>query len=196
MLLAGWALPAAADTLSYVILKEGEPIGHETVSLTRSGERSQVHVVTETRVKVLFVNFHFSHRRDESWVGASLEQMVSDTDDDGDIHHLEVHRDARSVQLEVDGQHRQVSADALPLCQWTRAILDHPQLYSVIDAAPYAVTVTDLGPETVALAGRQVTAEHYHMAGGTVRELWYGADGLLVKTTFERRGYPIAVVRE
>ncbi len=196
LLLAGLSLPAAADTLSYLVLKEGEPIGHETVTVTRDGQSTRVHVATETRVKVLFLDFHFTHQRDETWTGTRLQRLVSDTDDDGEIHHLEGRADDRSMKLEVDGKPRELPADSLPLTLWTKAILDCRLLYSVIDATPYPVTITDLGPDRLILAGRQVATEHYRIAGGVARELWYGADGQLLKTAFERRGYPIEVVRE
>jgi hypothetical protein len=187
---------AAAEPLSYVILKQGEPIGHETVAITKNGDRTTVEVRTETRVKVLFLDFHYNHHREETWRSGQLEHMVADTDDDGTIHHIDVVRDASGMRLTLDGAAKEMPADALPLSLWGKAILDRRYLYGVSDAAPYRVTIQDLGAVSLVLNGQEMTAEHYRIAGEVERDLWYGDDGLLLKTTFERRGYPIEIVRE
>jgi hypothetical protein len=44
--------------------------------------------------------------------------------------------------------------------------------------------------------GQEMAAERYRIAGDVDRDLWYGSDGKLLKTAFERRGYPIEIVRE
>jgi hypothetical protein len=188
---SAWARP-----VSYVILKEGEPIGHESVAIDRAGDQTTVQVDTETRVKVLFLDFHYKHHRVETWQGGELQRMVADTDDDGAIHHLEAQRSGDQIHLTVDGTHQDIAADALPLTLWSKAILDHPNLYSIIDAQPYRVTVKDLGSAPVAHAGQDIPAERFRMSGDIDRDLWYGSDGLLVKVAFERRGYPIEIVRE
>ncbi len=190
------ACAAAADPISYVILKDGEPIGHETVAMTGDGDRTIVAVRTETRVKVLFLDFHYDHRREETWRAGNLERMVADTDDDGTIHHIDVTRDGGTTRLTLDGVARDMPAEALPLTLWGKAILDRHLLYGVSDAAPYHVAIQALGAVSLARNGREETAEHYRISGDVDRELWYGSDGLLLKTTFQRRGYPIEIVRE
>ncbi|MDR3436132.1 DUF6134 family protein [Telmatospirillum sp.] len=188
--------PAAAEPISYVILKEGQPIGHETVTIDRQGDLTTVQVQTETRVKVLFLDFHYHHQRVETWRAGRLESMVADTDDDGAIHHIEVSHPGQSVRLTVDGTTRETAGDALPLTLWGKAIIDHGNLYSIVDAEPYRVTIAALGKSTLALGGREMAAEHYRMTGDVDRDLWFGSDGLLLKVAFERRGYPIEIVRE
>jgi hypothetical protein len=43
------------------------------------------------------------------------------------------------------------------------------------------VVVHWAGPETVSVAGRPVRATRYIVSGDVERELWYGADGMLVR---------------
>lgn len=186
----------AAEPISYVILKDGEPIGHETVAMSTDGDRTTVEVRTETRVKVLFLDFHYSHRREEVWRAGRLERMVADTDDDGTIHHIDVTSDKGATTLTLDGVVKEMPGDALPLSLWSKAILDRKVLYGVSDAAPYHVTIQSLGAGTVVRQGQPVTAQQYRISGDVERDLWYGDDGLLLKTAFQRRGYPIQIVRE
>lgn len=190
---AAWA---GDRNLSYVVLKENEPIGHETVALHDAAGGLTVDVETETRVKVLFLDFHYRHRRTEQWSGGRLVRMIADTDDDGTPHHIEAASDGQGVRLVVDGASREFPADVLPLSLWGKAILDRTTLYSIVDATPYKVTVKSLGNETVNISGRAIEAQHYRIAGEVDRDLWYGPDGLLLKVAFEHRGYPIQFIRE
>lgn len=186
----------AAEAVSYAIFKETDPIGRETMAIERNGDEIDVDVRTETRVKVLFLDFHYTHHRDEVWRDGHLERMSADTDDDGTVHHIDVAAGPDGPRLTLDGAPRDVPADALPLSLWSKAILDRKVLYGITDAALYHVTVTDLGTDDLTWKGRAVKSRHYRISGDVERDLWYGDDGLLLKTTFERRGYPILVMRE
>ncbi|PKU25310.1 DUF6134 family protein [Telmatospirillum siberiense] len=187
---------AAAEPISYVILKEGEPIGHETVDIERNGDVAKVEVNTETRVKVLFLDFHYRHHRQEFWRAGRLERMVADTDDDGSVHHIVLESGASGPGLTLDGTGREMPDGALPLSLWSKAILDRKVLYGVSDAALYRVAIDSLGMARLAWHGRDIAAEHYRIGGDVERDLWYGEDGLLLKTAFQRRGYPIEIIRE
>ncbi|MTJ79412.1 MAG: hypothetical protein F8N37_00085 [Telmatospirillum sp.] len=190
------ALASAAEAVSYVILKEGKPIGHEKVSIDRQGDVTTVQVDTESKVTVVFLDFHYRHHRVETWRDGKLERMVADTDDDGSVHHLEAVRSDGKVRLTVDGTTRDAAADVLPLTLWGKAILTHPSLYSIIDAEPYKVSIASLGAQSLTQGGKEQPSEHYRITGDVDRDLWYGNDGLLIKVAFERRGYPIEIVRE
>lgn len=195
-LAAATASQAADRPLSYVVLKEGEPIGRETVAIHQDGDHTTVQVQTETRVKVLFLDFHYHHQRTETWVGDRLDHLVAETDDDGTPHHIEAWSQGSTTRLTVDGADKDLSGAALPLTLWGEAILDRSMVYSVVDATPYRVSISPLGSETLTVGGRRIETEHYRMSGEVDRELWYGKDGYLVKVAFERRGYPIEFVRE
>jgi hypothetical protein len=188
----------AADTtaLSWVILKEGEPIGRETTVLSRDGDHTRVEVTTDSKVKVLVINFHYHHKRSEDWVGGRLERLIADTDDDGAIHHIDAKRDGETITATIDGDTKTWPAGTLPLTLWGKAILDAKLLTSIVDGEPYQVTVRDLGAENLSLNGQAKPAEHWRITGDIERDLWYGADGLLLKAAFRRRGYPIELVRE
>lgn len=197
--LAALALAPAAraqpSELVYEIRKEGEPIGRETVRIERQGERARVEVVTSTRVKVLFLDFRYDHKRSEEWQGGRLVRMVSETDDDGAKHRVEAAAEGDAWTLTVNGESRTLSADHMPLSLWDRAVVGKRKLFGVTDAKPYAVEVAEQGAERVTIAGRELPAERFRMSGGIERDLWYGPDGLLLRTTFERKGYPIEMVR-
>jgi hypothetical protein len=186
---------AALTALDYDIRKEGEPIGREQVRINQQDGVATVEVQTRTRAKVLFLEFHYDHSRREEWRDGALVHMVADTDDDGTRSRLEASRSTSGWTLAVNGQPSQRTGDLLPLTLWGRAVLDKRELFSVIDAKPYRVKVEPLGPESLSINGRPVSAEHFRMTGDVERDLWYGADGYLVRATFQRAGYAIEMVR-
>jgi len=190
------ATMAEPALLNYEIRKDGEKIGSERVTLHPQSDGSRVAVETHTRARVLFLDFHYDHRREERWRDGQLVGMVADTDDDGSRVHTEAARGAEGWAVTVNGESGQRPADALPLSLWSRAVVGHGHLFGVIDAKPYAVEVVALGPESLSLpGGTLIRADHVRISGEIERDLWYGPDGLLVRATFTRAGYPIEMVR-
>jgi len=178
-------------TLTYAILMDGSPVGQEQVRVQPQGDTVTVDVTASTRVKVLFLNFRYDHERQEVWRGGTLESMRARTDDDGKPHTIEMARKGDGWSLSVDGKPASATGTALPLTLWTPEVLKRPTLLSVIDAQPYAVSVQALGPDTVDLGARKVAAQRHRITGGVDRDLWYAADGTLLKAQFKRSGYDV-----
>lgn len=188
------AAEAAPRTLTYQILMGDDPIGTEEVTIDPQGDRTKVTVAATTRVKVLFINFRYDHKRDELWKGATLESLKATTDDDGTPHAIELVRKGGGLTLTADGKSSDLPADALPLTLWTPEVLKRPLLLSVIDGARYAVTTRAMGSETIEAGGRKTEARHHRIEGDVERDLWFATDGTLLKTRFKRSGYDITYV--
>jgi len=192
---AGYAAHAAEPKLrTYTILMDGKPIGEEQVRIQPQGDSVKVDVTATTRVKVLFLNFRYDHERQELWRGGKLESMRARTDDDGKPHTIDMTRKGEGFALMVDGQAGELPGNALPLTLWTPEVLKRPMLLSVIDAQPYKVSAQSLGAERVEVGGRTVDAQHHRITGDIERDLWFAADGTLLKTQFKRSGYDIVYV--
>jgi hypothetical protein len=190
------AAPAAAaeQTLVYDILKDGEPIGEETVVIRRAGGRTDVAVATRTDVTMLFLKFRYRHQRQETWVDGRLTEMRADTDDDGTRHTLAATWDKGGASVTVDGAARTAPAESLPLTLWTPEVVKPATLLSVIDGEAWRVRTKDMGAEQIRAGGRLQPARHWRIEGDVVRDLWYAPDGTLLKIAFERRGFPIEYV--
>lgn len=188
---AGHAEAAEPKVHTYTILMDGSPIGKEQVRVQPQGDTVKVDVTASTRVKVLFLNFRYDHERQEVWRGGKLESMQARTDDDGKPHTIDMARKGEGWALTVDGKASSAAAGALPLTLWTPEVLKRPTLLSVIDAQPYTVTSQAVGTETVDLGTRKVEAQHHRITGGVDRDLWYAADGTLLKAQFKRSGYDV-----
>ncbi len=174
----------AAQVLEYTILKEGEPIGQEIVTIDRSGDKTEVKVETKTNVKLLFLEFNYDHKRQEIWKNGQLIAMQSKTNDDGDNHTYELDRRDDHLAIKVDGKELKADKAALPLTLWGKAVIEPQVLLSVIDAQPYKVETVSVGEN------------HYKMEGDISRELWFAQDGFLEKVAFKRKGFLIEFLRK
>jgi hypothetical protein len=195
--LPGFAL-ADSKTVTYTILKEGDPIGKETYVIDKDGDRTNVALTVDSAVHILFLDFKYHHTRTESWNGTALEKLSADTDDDGSKHHVEITaEETGGFKVTTDGKAVTVPADSFPVVQWNKAMVGHPVLIPVeSDDTPYKAAFKDAGAATLTIGGQQVQTEHYVLSGDIDRDLWYDADGVLAKVTFRRRGFNIAIVRD
>lgn len=179
-----FAAPSAAqDVLTYKVLKDGDPIGQEVVTITEQGNRQIVKVETQTEVNLLFLTFSYDHERTETWENGQLISVVAKTDDDGSPHAFDLKTMSGGFKGVVDGAEKTISGPAFPLSLWNESVTRYSNLFGVIDAAPYVVKTENKGDG------------YYVMDGDIARELWYGDDGRLKKTAFKRKGYNIEFVR-
>ena len=188
---------AHADSFAFTIYKDGDPIGHDTYTITTKGDEKTVQVETRTDVHVLFISYHYRHTRTEVWKGATLESFVSDTDDDGTKHHVDAHQAGGVLSATVDGKHRTLPGNAIPFTLWTRQLMSsNKPFFDIADFSPLKLGIVDKGNASLAIDGHTVPTQHYQVTGDLHWDLWYAADGTLLKTAFRRMGYPITFVRE
>lgn len=198
-LLASGAAMADSKTVTYTILKDGDPIGKETYVLDRDGDHTSVALTVDSVVHIVFLDFRYHHTRTENWTGTQLDKLSADTDDDGTKHHVEIaaKEGGTGFTTTSDGKTVETPADAFPVAQWNRAMVGHPVLIPVeSDDKPYKAAFKDVGPDSLTIGGEKIATEHFSLTGDLERELWYDTDGVLAKVTFHRRGFGIAIVRD
>jgi len=185
------AQAAMPEKLSYVMLKEGEPVGTHTFAFTQQGDALQVDAESHSKAKVFFMTFIYDHTRRETWKDGQFESLVSKTDDDGTPHEVSVSRQDDAIVGTADGTAVSLTADALPVTLWNKAVLKTGTLYSALDMGPMKVKVTGPKRETVKINGQDMEADYYFMEGDLVRHLWYAPDGTFLKTEFKKKGFKI-----
>ena len=192
----GAGRPACADSLAFTILKGDDPIGRDVYAIVRDGDKTTVTVSTETRVKVMFLSFHYLHHRTEEWRDGVLQKFVSQTDDDGTKHSVDAHRDGVGLVGTADGASRTMEGDAIPFTLWKPDLMMRHPFFDIADFSPLKVVVEDKGPDRVTIGGKSLDAHRFHTSGDFVWDLWIGSDGGLLKAGFRRRGYPITFLRD
>jgi hypothetical protein len=193
----GAAGAARAESFAYTIFKDSDPVGQDRYVITANGDEKTVQVETKTEVKVLFISYHYHHTRTEVWKGALLESFVSDTDDDGTKHHVEAHQEGGKLEAIVDGKPRTMPGNAMPFTLWTHDFMTpNTPLFDIADFSTLKLAWADKGTMPLMIAGHTVITRHYQVTGDLHWDLWYSADGTLLKTAFKRLGYPITFLRE
>ncbi|MBS8275074.1 hypothetical protein DYI21_15895 [Thalassospira tepidiphila] len=190
------SLASGSEVLNFRVLKDGEPIGYETVEITPTATGQTVTVKTLTNVQVLFLKFHYDHQRTEQWQGGKLVSVETTTNDDGTHYTWQASYDADCYMLSGKGVGKRDACDAAwPLTLWQENVTGKTNLYSVINAEPYVVRTDKVGKEPVLIEAGETPATRYTMSGDVERDLWYGTDGKLLKTSFKRKGYDIDFIR-
>lgn len=158
-------------SLSFDVVRKGKDIGDHTYRFSGGTSAFTVKVATDIAVKVPLIRttaYSFKHSSVEKWNGGKLQQISSNTNDDGEPH-----------QLKTAGK------GALPASLWNDDIVRSGKLLNTIDGKIMKVRVADLGSETVKTKRGAIAAHHYRMSGDLARDLWYDADGNLAQVAFK-----------
>jgi len=184
-------------TFRYAIIMEKDKIGEETYHISQQNGATKVDVTTDSHVSMLFLSYTYHHTHSEIWRDGKLDSYVADTNDDGEIHHIQAHRSGDAILAQLDAKpEARLSGDAAPFSIWHRDDMTRTSVFSIIDLDPMKVRAEDKGTEPVSVGGGTTPAERFHMSGDEVRDLWYGSDGILLKTAFKHIGYNIQFVKE
>jgi len=180
---------AATKTLEYTVLRDGSDIGTHAYNIETNGTDTQVKVTTDIKVKVLFVTaYKFIHESTETWNNGQLVSLNSTTDDDGTDKNLSAKAENGKITLDstVKGQNRRqfAAAAAIPGSLWNPATVLQDTIVNSLDGQLMKVKVENLGAEEVEASGTKITANHYKITGELTRDLWYNAEGDLVRVSF------------
>ena len=189
LLPASVALAAPAQThLDFTVLKDGSPIGHHQIDLTRTNDGETVAIRTNILVTVAYVPvYRFEHTGSEVWMNGRLVSLRSQTNDDGDKHVLAVAAKDDHIEIDGDGAHSQASGGEIPASLWNRDLVKQTVLLNTLTGKQMAVAVADLGDETIRSHGADTRAHHYKVTGEIQRELWYDPAGTLVQVKFKAK---------
>jgi hypothetical protein len=186
-----WSPVAAAEdeltvppngVLDFAVIRKGEVIGTYRSEFSRPND-GVIDVRTRIKVQVTVGPirlYSFDHTSAETWRSGRLVELVADTDDDGDVHHLEARGAESKLVLTVDGKSVTTEGDSVPSSLWTMAMLTGGRpIFDITDGELFKTTVRcDPVPSPT---GSVATCE---VTGGLVRSLHYGANGVLEGLSF------------
>lgn len=181
------AEPMPDQTLAFTVLRDGEPVGTHTVDIRQGEAGTTVEIDTKVVVKIAMIPvYRFEHRGSERWRNGHLAELVSQTNDDGTRHTLDVRdTDPDSLVVVGDGARSSVGREIVPASLWNRATITQTVLLNTLDGHRMPVTVRDQGSETVTVQGLPRPARHYSLSGELQRDLWYDESGQLVQVAFK-----------
>ncbi|MCW5751403.1 MAG: hypothetical protein KIT81_09670 [Alphaproteobacteria bacterium] len=179
-LLAGLAAaPLAAQvpedgTIAFTVTRNGREIGEHVLSFRRVGDLTEVEIAIDLRVNIAFIPvFRYIHRNREIWQGGRLASIETRTDDDGTPHTVSARLRGEFLEIRSSAGNLRLPADTMPTSYWDRRVLKQSQLLNTQTGELVQVQVSEVGPETVRVGGREVPSVRYRIDGDLKTDIWY-----------------------
>lgn len=178
-----WA--AQGDHLSeyqYTVLRDGEAIGTHRVTVSPEGRDLKVEAVTDLEVTFgPLTLYHMKHLRHEVWRDGELEEMTAYTDKNGDVYDIAITREPQGYKRVINGRTDRFAPSVKLLTLWHEDLFRYSSFLSPIEDKTYQISVDFVAADKVDLLDRSVDAFVYRISGDTNRELWYDAEGHVMK---------------
>ena len=190
-----WA-PTAGDEIRFNVLRKSNPFGSHVVTFDEAADGA---LLVSTNVELRaglgpITVFKYELESREIWRDGELVALSGTLNDDGSKG--SVSAVAEGGQLVVDGTKFEGAVDLgiLPSSHWNVRQASAARLVSTEDGEILDVQVSELGRETLNIAGQPINATRYLLDSDIDVELWYDDSGRWVKLAFEARGQAIEYV--
>jgi hypothetical protein len=183
---------------TFSVVWKGDPIGTQSLSVTRSGSALDVAVDIDIAVKVLGVTaYSYKMQNRERWEGDTLISMSASTRDGGKKSFAKANRKSGKLMVNGSGFSGEVPGDAVTTTYWSPAFLKRGDWISSQTGKLLKVKSSAAGKETLKLKGGAINASRYRVrgSGGFAVDLFY-AGGEFAGTSFDARGEPGMVVAD
>lgn len=161
------AVPQSGQ-LAFNLVRNGDHIGHETVTFQQSGGRLTVFVEVSIRVTMAMITvYRLHHHETETWDGAQLLSFAAETQKNGRSYYAQGWRvnDKFMVRGTAHPDGYEAPPGALPTSQWNHAMLRGPMI-NTQDARLMHPVVTPEGEAQVMLAdGSRMPAQRFNARG-------------------------------
>lgn len=179
------ALDAPDGTLGYQIWRNGEKVGTYKMTLHHRGSDLYVENEIEIVVRVLFVPvYRYFHRDQEIWRNGQFAELVADTNDDGKGSMVDVRPTTDGLLIEGTAGRYVAPAGILPSSLWKIDMTTASRVLDVENGKTLAVHFAQGPVEPIFFNGQDTPARLVSVTGDLSRELWYGADNLLLRERF------------
>lgn len=183
LVLLPWA--AQADHLlayDYTVMRDGEAIGTHRVTVSPDGEDVKVEAETSLEVTLGPLTLYaMEHLRREVWRDGELEEMTAYTDKNGDVYDIAITRGPEGYTRVINGRTDRFEPSMRLLALWHEDLFKFSSFVSPMEDKTYKISIDFIGADKIDLINRSVDAFAYRMSGDTNRELWYDAEGHIIK---------------
>lgn len=176
---------AYGDEIIFDIYRKEQLIGTHTVTFEEDGNTLRVFSKSDITIRILglpLYSFIYSSR--EIWQHGQLISIEAETDDDGDKSSMRAQRHNGMLDVFSASTQSRVPGSIYPTTHWNSGVIGSTQILNTITGQINAITMQDLGIETVKTASGSRLARHYAYRGDLETDLWYDMKGLWVKMRF------------
>lgn len=188
-----------SEQRQFSILVDGKPAGsfRLTVSDGKDGE-TIAQCEADVRVRYFLFSYGYSYRGREVWKGDEFLRAVANADDGGKKTAVSAEVVGNGSDLLVNGQRRRDAAFGWSTSYWRLPpSAGQVQAVRVVDLDTGEILNTRLwmvASERLHLAGSTLSCAHYRVGGDAEVDLWYDAQGRLVRQTSTEAGHETEIV--
>jgi hypothetical protein len=177
--------------IKFVVLQNGQAIGHHTVSFERTGTSLRVSTAIDLEVRLReLAPFHFSHRGEERWGGNRLVELRGRTDENGE--RFEVAATLAGDALQIAAPNGLTVVAGLVFTNndlWNRAALRSKTLVDAHHGGLVGIVSRAETEEEIVLGARKIAVSRFEIISpffaGTI---WYDRGNRWRKSLFELKG--------
>jgi hypothetical protein len=188
LLAAGSAATAAEEqeVREFKIRIDNKPAGTYHMAITKHADGTEIlKASAHVKVSYLVISYRYTLEETEVWKGGRLWKLDSSANDNG--KKLTANAVAKDNELEVtaNGETHRTRWDVWPTTYWhspDKRFLD--QVVPLLDAdtgKDLQSTLKFAGTEQLTVAGQVQNCSHYTLRGDQEADLWYDAQGRLVR---------------
>jgi hypothetical protein len=180
---------SAEQEWRFRVYLDDREIGHHHFKLTRDGMEERL--ATQAKFDVTFLKIPlFSYRHDnvERWSDKCLEQISSNTDQNGKQYRVEGLATGEGFHVQTNSGEQKLPACISTFAYWDKSFLQRDRLLNSQTGEYLAVEVDYLGEKPLTLQAADVQAHHYRLTANKLDiEVWYSRDNqwLALQSTTE-----------
>lgn len=173
----------------FQVFLDDSPIGYHQFSLEQNADKQTLYIKAEFDVKFLFINvYSYRHDNIETWKGACLETLTSNTNDNGEVVFVRINEQADGMNIETPSASTQVNTCLRSFAYWNPELLKTKQLLNAQTGELIDIEFTHTGTESLKLNDKNIQSERYRLQGKDIEiDLWYSArnEWLALQSTTE-----------
>ncbi len=183
-------LTAYGPEIRFSVWRKGDRIGDHRVQFRRDGDRLDVEIDFQARVRFLGITAYlFEYQSSAAWQGATLLSLDATVDDDGTQGAVSARRYGQDVVVEGTRGLRRLAGPLYPSNHWHPGVIGQTRILNTLTGGIGDVEMELVGREMVATAHGEIAADRYLFSGDLQDvDVWYDSEGRWVKLRFLTEG--------
>jgi len=194
MLLMIAPFATAEERRTFTVSVDRKPSGTTQLSIQKRDDGSVVATTqADVTVRIAFITYKYAFRGMEVWKNGKLTEVATATNDNGRKHSVTLLPGREGLDVVADGKASNLKGDFWLTTYWKLpAEGQRGPKVTLLDADTGKLIEAKLervGKEKLTVINEVAECEHYRLSGGVQVDLWFDADGRLVRQESIEEGH-------
>lgn len=171
------ALGAEPAVQSFMVERNGAPIGRHTLAFLHERGRLRVTIEIDLEVRLAFITlYRYWHHNEETWLAGRFHGFTSRSNDNGTEHLVRVRRTEEVIEVETQNAMFKLPGDTLPTTYWHRSFLDAQHWIDTQSGQLLSCRIEPRGTMRLLTTGGSILADRFAVTGDLSMDLWYAGE--------------------